>query len=511
MQLSKYIGISRLSRFLMNYAGKCAIFLAILIMVLRVVTTTLVPKYLSNNMYPTTTTFTRFYDMKKDSVDVLFLGSSHAVNGFNTQELYDRFGFRSYSLASEQQNLLTSFYWLEEALKYQSPKVVVLDAFMAFPHISEESLNAVEATTRKAFDYMKWGEVKRDAVKAICEYDESQSLLSYYLPNIRYHARWTGLENEDFEFAFDTSPELKGTGVLLGSCGNDRYGTFTTSESDSEMADMAPVMLEYLEKINSLCKEKKIELILTMTPAIDYNLKKNTAMRAFAAKHALAFYDYNDTGVYTAAGLNFGEDMADIEHANIRGSVKITDYIGQRIKETQLVETTADAQWEKSKDFYQNCLEDYDLHHETDFYRYLDMLDRDRYTVLISAFGEATEAIDDKVAAAFSKLGFACVLRGVPYASYIGVKNDGKVFEDVSAGLEAAVSYKGIMPDKATMFELLSKNGDYSEKLSSILIDGEEYSMMNNGLNIAVYDNDSKKFVDKVCFDTHNPDLPAIR
>ena len=67
------------------------------------------------------------------------------------------------------------------------------------------------------------------------------------------------------------------------------------------------------------------------------------------------------------------------------------------------------------------------------------------------------------------------------------------------------------MPDKATMFELLSKNGDYSEKLSSILIDGEEYSMMNNGLNIAVYDNDSKKFVDKVCFDTHNPDLPAIR
>ena len=511
MQLSKYIGISRFSRFLMNYAGRCAIFLALLIMALRVTTTWLVPKYLSNNMYPTTTTFTRFYDMKKDSVDVIFLGSSHAVNGFNTQELYDTYGYRSYNLASEQQNLLTSFYWLEEALQYQSPKVVVLDAFMAFPHVKEENLNAVEATTRKAFDYMRWGKVKRDAVKAITDYDDSQSLLSYYLPNIRYHARWTGLENEDFQFAFDHSPELKGTGVLLGSCGNDRYGTFTTSESDTEMAEMAPVMVEYLEKINSLCKEKKIELILTMTPAIDYSLKKNTAMRAFAAKHALPFYDFNDTAVYDEAGIVFGDDMADIEHANIAGSVKITDYIGERLFETGLLESVEDEQWSSSSQFFRNCLEDYAIHHENDFYAYFDMLERDRFTILISALGEATEAIDENVVAEFQKLGLSCILKNVSYASYIGVVNKGEVYENVSAGLEGAVSYKGIMADKATMFELLSKNGDYTEMQSSIIIDGEECSMMNNGLNVAVYDNDSKKLVDKVCFDTHNPDLPAIR
>lgn len=45
---------------------------------------------------------------------------------------------------------------------------------------------------------MKWSLVKREAVKTICELDQYQFLVSYYLPNIRYHARWTNLSENDF-------------------------------------------------------------------------------------------------------------------------------------------------------------------------------------------------------------------------------------------------------------------------------------------------------------------------
>ena len=48
------------------------------------------PKYTyQNSSYPTTSTFEGFYKMKRDTVDVLILGSSVAVNAFDPQQLYN--------------------------------------------------------------------------------------------------------------------------------------------------------------------------------------------------------------------------------------------------------------------------------------------------------------------------------------------------------------------------------------------------------------------------------------
>lgn len=90
----------------------------------------LIPKCYYDDSWPTTSTYQGFYQMEKDSVDVLFLGSSCAAAGLNPQEFYDSYGIRSYNLGCEGQSLLTSYYWLEEALRFQSPKVVVLEVFL---------------------------------------------------------------------------------------------------------------------------------------------------------------------------------------------------------------------------------------------------------------------------------------------------------------------------------------------------------------------------------------------
>ena len=80
-----------------------------------------------------------------------------------------------------------------------------------FEYRPEEPLNSAESCTRKAFDYMHWSSVKKDAVKTICKLDENQSELSYYLPNIRYHTRWKELSENDFTYAKKSQHyELKG-------------------------------------------------------------------------------------------------------------------------------------------------------------------------------------------------------------------------------------------------------------------------------------------------------------
>ena len=109
---------------------KASILIICILAVVYTVDIILTPKYFYDDEWPTTATYLDFYDLERDSVDVLFMGSSHAGSFFNPQILYDTYNIVSYNLSSEQQSMLVTYYWLKEALRYQSPKVVILDTHM---------------------------------------------------------------------------------------------------------------------------------------------------------------------------------------------------------------------------------------------------------------------------------------------------------------------------------------------------------------------------------------------
>ena len=101
-----------------KFALKSMIFVLLLSIILGITTYILIPKFYYNNDWPTSSTFLGFYELEENTVDVVFLGSSHSVSGFSPQYLYNEYGIRSYNLSCEQQNLITSYYWLKECLKY---------------------------------------------------------------------------------------------------------------------------------------------------------------------------------------------------------------------------------------------------------------------------------------------------------------------------------------------------------------------------------------------------------
>ena len=106
------------------------LFLAILFTSLFYINTMLRPKYTPKNSSWPTSGYYQFYKMREHSVDVLFLGSSVTVNAFSPQEIYNKYGIRSYNLGSEQQSPICSYYWLKEALRFQKPQVVLLDTLI---------------------------------------------------------------------------------------------------------------------------------------------------------------------------------------------------------------------------------------------------------------------------------------------------------------------------------------------------------------------------------------------
>ena len=65
--------------------------------------------------------------MEANSVDVLFLGTSHVGKGISPMKIYENTGIKSYNLFTSMQGVESSFFLLENALKRQQPKVVFLD------------------------------------------------------------------------------------------------------------------------------------------------------------------------------------------------------------------------------------------------------------------------------------------------------------------------------------------------------------------------------------------------
>lgn len=343
-----------------RFLGRVIIFLFILSAVLFIFYQIITPKFLnSNSNWPTTSTYIGFYQMEKNSVDALFFGSSHAVSAYIPQELYNNYGITSYNLGCDQQNIIVSYYWLKEALRLQSPKVVILDCYILFPYLPNAPLNTPENSTRKALDFMRWSPVKMEATETICYYDENQSLLSYYMPNIRYHTRWTELTSDDFLFSsLAEQCELKGYSPLFGQIGDIDYTPFT-EDANTENTSMHPLMLMYLEKIRALCEENNIALILVETPATTIDVSKYNAVSAYAKEYNLLYVDFNLDTTYQEAGFNFALDNCDDNHANIWGAQKITNYLGQIIQEQHIPQSVYDTQWEETRSYYENIMTSY--------------------------------------------------------------------------------------------------------------------------------------------------------
>ena len=71
-----------------------------------------------------------FNEAKKDHIDVLFMGSSHVINAINPVFLFEEYGITSYNMGGHGAMLQATYWELQQALEYCTPKWVVVDTYM---------------------------------------------------------------------------------------------------------------------------------------------------------------------------------------------------------------------------------------------------------------------------------------------------------------------------------------------------------------------------------------------
>lgn len=175
--------------------------------------------------------------------------------------MYDEAGIKAYVRGSSQQLIWQSYYVLKETLKYETPKVVVLNVNSL--RYGKDSDKVSEAYNRLMMDNMKWSKEKIDLIKESMTDDEN--ILSYVFPILRYHSRFDELTKEDFEYLFKNK-ENTYNGFLV----NKNVKPVTNLPTKRKLAsyDFPKECIEYLDKIVELCKENDIKLVLIKAPSV---------------------------------------------------------------------------------------------------------------------------------------------------------------------------------------------------------------------------------------------------
>lgn len=311
------------------------LFILILIFILTKVDATMERKY-SYQKYKD------FYNQKED-FDVLFFGTSHMINAIYPMELWNEYGIVSYNMANHSENICTNYWQLKNALKYTTPKVVVVDLYaidgdnkvnLKYLHNLTDTMPFTLTKCRLVFDLLpkdQWAE--------------------YLFELSIYHARW---DDDDFskEDFFPEEDCQKGAELRNDVCPNPSPELIPKTEYDATDR----INKEYLQKIIDLCKTKGIDIVLTYLPysaPISHQYPANFGYY-IAEKNNIPYINFLYEDV-----IDYQTDCADEgSHLNVDGARNISAYMGAYLQHNYQIED------HRQDSAYQYWHEDYEKYFE---------------------------------------------------------------------------------------------------------------------------------------------------
>lgn len=264
-------------------------------------------------------TWNMYREEKEDSIDLMFVGSSMAYCDIIPARIYENTGHTTYVLSAPYMMPNTAYYYIKEALKTQSPKVIMLEATSFFFTINEADYYKVN------IGYMPYSLNRLEATLFAAPKTEKLGLL---FPLFNYHERW-----EQYTLKEHISPRPDATSDLMAG-----YTFLSKAEPQSERFEREFLCTDeeyeknvsYIDKIKKLCDKEGIELELFIVPACEYVSPKLTEdLRQVAG--SIKVTNFNDH--FNEIGFDLETDFFDKRHVNFTGALKFSDYLSRYIEE----------------------------------------------------------------------------------------------------------------------------------------------------------------------------------
>ncbi|MCD7843150.1 MAG: hypothetical protein LUG17_00800 [Clostridiales bacterium] len=484
---------------------KAVLFLAILAALFMAATRLLRTKWVTQNQEEYI--YSNLYDLNEDSLDVLILGNSQAVYGFSPVEMYDYAGISAYSLGGSSAALMSNYYWMLETCKTQSPSLVILDVSGLLEPFREHY-------ERERIDVMRFSQNKIDNILAMDGLAED-SLLSYFIPMLKYHSRWSELEGADFGYGVNSDLTYRGQDLEDYCKKGLTYSKLIIDNDDPEedLREMYDYQLEYFDNIYTYCQENDMELLLVKTPKYSWIGSDAAQVQELADSYGLTYIDFNWEEMLNVIGYDITTDMKDSDHLNVKGAEKLSDWLCDYIRENyDLPDRREDETFDLqiNRELYETERTDAYLCSTTDPVEWLTLLkEHSDCDIFLSLYGDATGLVSDEMAALLADLGLKTDLTALSDGECLvaWLTNDGASVEEKTA--DGYVRIHGEM-ENGVAYDIASRNRGEGEQMTRLSIGGEDQSINTAGLNITVYDQEQDLVIETVCIDLETGEMTCV-
>ena len=277
-----------------------------------------------------------FFELPKDTVDCLFIGTSHVYCSFIPKRIYDKSGIVSANLATSSQSYQNTYWLLKEALRYQSPQLVVMDIHSVTSTVDEQVQNFRLHYTSgiSAMPDLSWNKMMAFADIKSSQIGWSENMTKYDAFGLleyknEYHRERNSItelmnlllqpEKEYRTFGFYPTTSVYPMDELIPFVETENfYDFYSTQEYD------------YLKRIYQMLEKRGIKLILTRAPYTmpgfdDYQLNKQAV--EWASKMEIPIVDYFALIESGEVAIDLQTDFRDADHLNYMGAKKATDYM----------------------------------------------------------------------------------------------------------------------------------------------------------------------------------------
>ena len=284
-------------------------------------------------------TWKHFYTLEKGTVDLLVVGNSHAYSSFDPSVIASETGMNSYILASNSQNIVQTYFNVKEALHYQHPDVIILEASLLDGNNNWREGDSYDRDWKKEanIDGMRFGWTK---LEAVMEQYEKENWSYALLPIARIHGNWEDITvigsnlvfymKDIWEYSsFHPSQTSMSAETMELYAQADYYpGEWMISETNKL----------HFHKLAQMCRDEGITLYVVMAPMYDVYIRsvnyesQTNQVAELAESEGVYYLDCNRR--YDEIGLSaqdFEDAFNSYHHLNGSGAEKVTYFVTETL------------------------------------------------------------------------------------------------------------------------------------------------------------------------------------
>lgn len=298
-----------------------------------------------------------YYKEKPNSLDVIVAGDSNVYRAFSPMTFWKDENVASYVIATASQPAWISYYMVEDALRYQKPKVLVFEINELFAAAKGKTsrfcnaINALSPSTARLHAIADPSGGFDDDDRSVLYYAYTQEIMKNTLHGL------DPLKKRDTKT--DNTPNYKGYMMNTSTVPFPTYSTYMSRYDVNLGLDKDNA--SYVEKIIDLCKKKNIPLLFVKFPTKEWTSQKAKIAKKFAQQHHVPLLDMNVDTI----GIDWMKDTKDAGfHLNDRGAQKATKAVENYISSYVDLTPTKDPAVIKS---YNASLQRYEKDQKKDF------------------------------------------------------------------------------------------------------------------------------------------------